>query len=70
MTLRTKNESATIRTANAALRREVDTLGVNMMEDVAKMKHECVLTGFKSMERANTCNLNTKDTDGSGYPEE
>jgi hypothetical protein len=42
MTLRTKNESAKIRTVNAALRRQVDTLDVNMMEDIAKMKHEYV----------------------------
>ncbi|KII94796.1 hypothetical protein PLICRDRAFT_97748 [Plicaturopsis crispa FD-325 SS-3] len=39
-TLRTRNDSAAIRTATAALRREVDRLDVRMKEDVATLKHE------------------------------
>lgn len=40
--MRTRNESAAMRTANAALRRDVDALDGRMKEDVANLKHECV----------------------------
>ncbi|KAK7470725.1 hypothetical protein VKT23_002147 [Stygiomarasmius scandens] len=40
MTLTTKNDSAAVRTATTALRREVDKLDVKMKEDVATLKHE------------------------------
>lgn len=39
----TRNEAAAMRTASAALRRDVDTLGVRMKEDIANLKHEYVL---------------------------
>lgn len=39
--MRTRNESAAMRTANAALRRDVDALDGRMKEDVANLKHEC-----------------------------
>ncbi|KAG5637837.1 hypothetical protein H0H81_003042 [Sphagnurus paluster] len=40
ITMMTKNDSAAIRTATAALRREVDRLDVKMKEDVGTLKHE------------------------------
>ncbi|EIW82376.1 hypothetical protein CONPUDRAFT_103467 [Coniophora puteana RWD-64-598 SS2] len=40
MSMRTKNEGATIRTATAALRREVDRLDIKMKEDLGRLKHE------------------------------
>jgi hypothetical protein len=46
MSLSTRNESAAIRTATAALRREVDRLDVKMKEDVSTLKHECVCPVF------------------------
>ncbi|KAG2042924.1 hypothetical protein BDR03DRAFT_942401 [Suillus americanus] len=39
-TARSRNESATIRSATAALRREVDRLDVKMKEDLGTLKHE------------------------------
>ena len=36
----TRNESATMRTATAALRREVDALDGRMKEDLSGLKHE------------------------------
>jgi len=36
----TKNDSAAVRTASAALRREVDRLDVKMKEDINILKHE------------------------------
>jgi signal transduction histidine kinase len=42
MTLRTRNDSAAIRSATAALRREVDSLDVKMKEVIGSLKHECV----------------------------
>ncbi|GLB33735.1 putative protein of unknown function (DUF1640) [Lyophyllum shimeji] len=40
ITMMTKNDSATIRTATAALRRDVDRLDVKMKEDIGTLKHE------------------------------
>ncbi|TFK43600.1 hypothetical protein BDQ12DRAFT_675248 [Crucibulum laeve] len=40
MTMNTKNDSAAIRAATAALRREVDRLDVKMKEDIGNLKHE------------------------------
>ncbi|RDB22791.1 Uncharacterized protein C27B12.07 [Hypsizygus marmoreus] len=40
ITMMTKNDSAAIRTATAALRREVDRLDVKMKEDIGTLKHE------------------------------
>ncbi|KAF8165411.1 hypothetical protein B0H34DRAFT_237855 [Crassisporium funariophilum] len=40
MTMSTKNDSASIRTAVGALRREVDRLDVKMKEDIGTLKHE------------------------------
>lgn len=39
----TRNESAAMRTASAALRRDVDALDVRMKEDIANLKHEYVI---------------------------
>jgi hypothetical protein len=41
-----KNDSAAIRTATAAIRREVERLDVKMKEDVGTLKHECVYVHF------------------------
>ena len=38
--MNTKNDSAAIRTASGALRREVDRLDVKMKEDIGTLKHE------------------------------
>lgn len=40
ITMSTKNDSAAIRAATAALRREVDRLDVKMKEDIGNLKHE------------------------------
>lgn len=40
----TKNDSAAIRSATTALRREVDRLDVKMKEDISILKHEWVLS--------------------------
>jgi len=40
VTVRTRNESAAIRTATMALRRDVDRVDVKMKEDIATLKHE------------------------------
>lgn len=40
--MRVRNESATMRTATTALRREVDGLSQRMKEEMANLKHECV----------------------------
>ncbi|KAJ7591156.1 hypothetical protein C8J56DRAFT_554337 [Mycena floridula] len=40
LTMSTKNDSAAIRAATLAVRREVDKLDVKMKEDVATLKHE------------------------------
>ena len=41
--MRTRNESAAMRTATAALRRDVDALDGRMKEDLANLKHEYVV---------------------------
>jgi hypothetical protein len=43
MTMSTKNDSAAIRAATAALRRDVDRLDVKMKEDIGNLKHEWVV---------------------------
>jgi hypothetical protein len=43
VTMRSRNESAAMRTATAALRREADALSQKMKEDIASLKHELVL---------------------------
>jgi len=40
VTMHTRNDSAAIRTATTALRRDVDRLDVKMKEDLATLKHE------------------------------
>ncbi|KAJ7937119.1 hypothetical protein B0H13DRAFT_1588913 [Mycena leptocephala] len=40
ITMSTNNDSAAMRTATAALRREVDRLDIKMKEDIATLKHE------------------------------
>ncbi|KAI0079666.1 hypothetical protein K474DRAFT_1584396, partial [Panus rudis PR-1116 ss-1] len=40
MTMRMRNDTATMRTATAALRREVDALDGRMKEDLGTLKHE------------------------------
>ena len=40
LTMLTRNEAAAMRTAAAALRREVDALDGRMKEDIANLKHE------------------------------
>jgi hypothetical protein len=42
ITTSTNNDTAAIRTATTALRREVDRLDVKMKEDIATLKHEFV----------------------------
>lgn len=42
LTMLTRNESAAMRTASAALRRDVDALNARMKEDLANLKHEYV----------------------------
>jgi hypothetical protein len=42
-TASSRNESAAIRSATAALRREVDRLDVKMKEDLGTLKHESVM---------------------------
>ena len=58
----TRNESAAMRTATAALRREVDALDGRMKEDIANLKHEYVARlsniYYKSFNRL-------KDSDGT-----
>jgi hypothetical protein len=39
--MRTRNDSASIRTATTALRRDVDRVDVKMKEDLTTLKHEC-----------------------------
>lgn len=43
ITMMTNNDSAAIRSATAALRREVDRLDVKMKEDIGTLKHEYIL---------------------------
>lgn len=38
--MHTRNETAAMRTATTALRRDTDTLGTRMKEDIATLKHE------------------------------
>jgi hypothetical protein len=38
--MRTRNESAAIRTATTALRRDVDRVDIKMKEDLTTLKHE------------------------------
>lgn len=40
ITMSTNNDSAAMRTATSALRREVDRLDIKMKEDLATLKHE------------------------------
>jgi len=40
LTMRTRKETATLRTALTALRKEVDILDAKMKEDIASLKHE------------------------------
>jgi len=40
MTMNTNNDSAAIRAATAALRRDVDKVDVKMKEDIGNLKHE------------------------------
>ena len=40
ITLRQKNDSATILTTSSTLRREIDTLDGKMKSDIANLKHE------------------------------
>lgn len=40
LTMLTRNETAAMRAAGAAQRREVDALDANMKEDLANLKHE------------------------------
>jgi hypothetical protein len=42
----TNNDSAAMRTATAALRREVDRLDIKMKEDIATLKHEYIVSSL------------------------
>lgn len=42
LTMRTRKETATLRTALTAVRKEVDVLDSKMKEDIASLKHEYV----------------------------
>lgn len=44
--MRTNNDSAAIRAATAALRREVERLDMKMKEDIGTLKHEYALFIF------------------------
>jgi hypothetical protein len=63
----TRNESAAIRTATAALRREVERVNVKMKEDLGTLKHECVSSCLPSV-LSFSCLL--ENTDGVGQSEE
>lgn len=49
--MRTRNDSAAIRTATTALRRDVDRVDVKMKEDMATLKHESVFFIYLSYAR-------------------
>jgi len=40
LTMRTRKDSASLRTTTAGLRKEVDILEAKMKEDIATLKHE------------------------------
>ena len=65
--MRTKNESAAIRTATTALRRDVDRVDVKMKEDLATLKHEWAITPLSSVLIVTFC---MKDPNGTRQSEE
>lgn len=48
LTLLTRNESAAMRTASTALRKEVDVVDGRMKEDISNLKHEYVVASLLS----------------------
>lgn len=58
----TKNDSAAIRSATAALRREVDRLDVKMKEDIGTLKHEYITSDRSLLTHHN---LLAKDPNGA-----
>ncbi|KAF8897470.1 hypothetical protein BD779DRAFT_1667445 [Infundibulicybe gibba] len=60
MTMSTKNDSAAIRAATMALRREVDRLDVKMKEDIGTLKHEIQM---EVDSRKNETKADLKDMD-------
>lgn len=64
--MRTRNDSAAIRTATTALRRDVDRVDVKMKEDMATLKHESVFLSIYRTPDLCLHNLRIKDTDGTG----
>lgn len=59
--MRVRNESATMRTATSALRRDADALSQKMKEDLANLKHECVGSTMFLVVNLNSCQ-NTNGT--------
>lgn len=58
----TRNESAAMRTATAALRREVDALDGRMKQDIANLKHEYVVLSSLLL----LSQIQPQDPDGTG----
>ena len=65
MTMRTRNSSASMRSATAALRREVDALDGRMKEDLGTLKHEYVQNADRNILYTLTSSLHTFSTQDS-----
>jgi phage host-nuclease inhibitor protein Gam len=65
----TRNDSAAIRTATAALRREVERLDVKMKENIGTLKNEYALA-FRFPSHDCFHLVAEENTDGTGYSEE
>lgn len=68
ITMMTKNDSAAIRSATAALRREFERLDIKMKEDVSNLKHEYVSSFIIEVLQLSIHRL--QDSDGTRYPKE
>lgn len=62
LTLLTRNESAAMRTASTALRKEVDVVDGMMKEDISNLKHEYVVASLLLKTRLTV----TQNPDGVG----
>lgn len=62
LTLLTRNESAAMRTASTALRKEVDAVDGRMKEDISNLKHEYVVASLLLKTRLTV----TQNPDGVG----
>lgn len=59
LTLLTRNESAAMRTASTALRKEVDVVDGRMKEDISNLKHECVV-GLSTFKDTSNCHTESR----------